>query len=189
MTRLLPTFCYLLHNLNSSLDDLETNFDYVLDNYGGIEKFVDWHKKTDEFEMPDNRTAFVEYLETCGRTGLNYTAEISKIYRSNLNVSLEEGASMTFNWNRCVNRTSPKEFNWIVSPSSEDVIDARPATQRALYTTLWDEDQKRLEANYSLEYVTGNKSANDAFMDAFLRSVSEATGREKCAVNVASAGT
>jgi len=168
---------------------METQFQDVLDNYGGIERFVDWHKKTDEFEVPDNATAFVDYLQTCGRTGLNYTAVLSNIYISNLNVTTEEGAAMSFHWNRCVNRTSPKEFNWIFSPTTQDVEEARPATQRELYSSLWDADQRQLEAIYTKEYVTGNESANDAFIAAFQRSVLEATGRGKCAVNVAGSGT
>ena len=96
-----------------------------------------------------------------------------------------DGAPMalSFNYIRCVDREKPTLFNFIMMPSEEDCYDALPSTQAELYTQSWKTHQQTLEQSY----LAGN--GNYTALEARRKSYMEATGDEKCAVNMPSAGT
>lgn len=92
--------------------------------------------------------------------------------------------SLSFNYIRCVDREKPVMFNFIIMPSEEDCYDALPSTQAELYTESWKTHQQTLEQSY-----LGDGNSNYTALEARRKSYAEATGDEKCAVNMPSAGT
>ena len=92
--------------------------------------------------------------------------------------------SLSFNYIRCVARSNPITFNFIMMPSEDDCYDALPSTQAELFTQSWKASQQALEQKY-LDDPESDLTAEEAHF----RSHAEATGGEKCAVNMPSAGT
>ena len=182
----LPTLCLaLLHNnetkitatlpklLESSMTDMSILEDYLeLGN-----------RLQDTQQIPNNYTLLQmsDYFDKCGTAGGSFRAKWLANFEPLVGEKYDT-MTLQFNYIRCVNRTHPLRFNMIVAPNAEDLYDAQPSTQKRFYTWSWNENQKELEAQYK---TSGEMSD----IDAITKSFADATGGDKCSINLPSAGT
>ena len=130
----------------------------------------------------DNRTIqdMSDFFATCAEVGAVYRDELLNTFKEPL---INEGTPLSFSFNyiRCVNRSSPLAFNAIILPTEQDMYEAFPTTQAQLYEQSWIQNQQQLELEYSTE-------ENLTKIEATAKSYQDATGSQKCAVNMPSGG-
>ncbi|CAB9514665.1 expressed unknown protein [Seminavis robusta] len=119
-----------------------------------------------------NYAAMAEFYANCGQAGATFQTN----WLNNFAPLVDDDATMTFNFIRCVDRDSPLKFNLIVAPTPEDMEDAKPSNQADLFISSWEASQQALEQEYKNEtYYTD--------LEAIMKSFEEATGGEKCSIN------
>ena len=185
----LSSVCFLLFQ-NVSIDDIGTAFEEIEAEHESFENFVtESQYLTDGYENV-NLTAFRLFIDACGDVGQTYQERLQVQYFGDNETEVIEGdTSLSFNWVRCANRTDVKGYNRIFNPNEVDLNASRPQAQRQFYRQAWREDQERLEDYYFDQIIAQNDSSRRAArLEAFHRSTLEATGSEKCGVNVASGG-
>lgn len=163
--------------LRSILEDAMTNM-----NNNTLEPYLLLEETTkDQVVVPRNKSLqdLATYLAKCGEQGALVRDNWLDLF--NNNQTGEDGNDLTFNYIRCVNRTNPLNFNFIMTPTNQDILESRPASQAILYEESWINSQQELEEAYRTEGLYSE-------LEVLQKSYEEATGQEKCAVNMPSAG-
>lgn len=188
MLEAIPTVCYLLFK-NNNLLEMEEAFQKVLETEESLLAYADKHKDIMRGDESLNVTSFLEFMDACGQLASNYTERIEIDYFDGITADHHDtDRSMTFHWIRCVNRSSPTQFNRIFVPTTRDVNEAHPSQQEAFYEEMWTKHQVELYDSYREQFIAENETVLMAGLKAFNLSIEEATAKETCAVNVPAAG-
>ncbi len=131
-----------------------------------------------------NVTDLDEHMTACGVAA---DPVVERLLTTLLDAYHNLPGALTFNWIRCVNRTS--EF--------VNVTNIRPDSQRKYYERIWETHQQDLYREYlveELERVNRFSELNLTFdatarYRAFNRSIHDATGGTGCDNNIAASGT
>jgi len=117
------------------------------------------------------------HLEACAERYADIY-ELAQTIRDN--DSGEAFSSLSFNWNRCWNETLlNRESRVVIYPSEEIIAASHPDAQAETYQQEWTTMQKELFQ----EYLPANATDVER-VEAFERSVAEATGAGSCRPNL-----
>ena len=128
------------------------------------------------------------FFATCGRAGGAFRDDWLDFFRNTEGTDGADekaaafGTSLSFNNIRCVNISSPLAFNLKIFPSEQDMHHALPSTQAALYAESWKQSQQEALAK---QQQTDEPLSE---LQALTQSYADATGKEKCAVNMPASG-
>lgn len=174
----LPTLCLALLEKDETIEALPDILENVMTNSSILETYLQFNATSKNQQViPGNKTVqeMSDFFANCGKAGEVFQDNWLGLFKPMVN----EDTSQSFNYIRCVNRSSPLAFNAIISPTAEDIEEARPSTQARLYEESWKKSQKEFELLYLKEYPE---------VEALTKSYEDATGKEKCSINMPSAG-
>ena len=115
-----------------------------------------------------NTTEFDEFMDNCGRTAQPFVRRL--LDRAILADEIASGQSLSFNWIRCTNATPPVDKN---------IVQIRHEAQEEFYSNAWTDQQEELFEQYLLESPNTTRGR----LDAYLKSLADASGGDDCFQN------
>ena len=183
----LPTLCYILYTNGTRVDMLDDALQQVLEEQETIGDWIGTQPNLTGHTIV-NVTRFSNFMTQCGLQAENYTSTMQEHWFGNISVDPTGDTSLSFNWNRCMNRNRSDISNRIVVPTNEDIALSQPAKQEEVYKQTWIENFNTLRQEYLEEEIATNGTLDNSRLRAFSRSLMDATGRDKCVTNVAASG-
>jgi hypothetical protein len=142
-----------------------------------------------------NTTELDEWMEHCGDAAEPLVQVLMKQVRE---AAIAATGNLTFNWIRCHPNTGggiaqPYGGIKLLACSESDpgkgIEIIRPEAQKEYYTCVWNADQEQLYFKFLEENLQNNITWEIAKVDAFSRSLKEASGAEGCTHNAPASGT
>ena len=186
----LPQLCLSLFQENITADSFDTVFENIMTNETLANSYLQVRNSTGDNTtdtepeiqtIPHNKSIqeMSQFFADCGQAATAFREDFLSLFQPPPS-NTREIPVLTFNYIRCVNRSSPLRYNVIMWPSEQDVNDALYDSQASLYSDSWSQSQQDKQAEYLEEGKTELEALTESFADA--------TGGAKCAVNIPSAG-